>query len=446
MDYSNQWVRPAANLAGGAHTPHFKNTAELSTEKMPSPNKIFLPMQQHIGAPCEPVVAVGDIVKVGQIIGNSDKPVSAPIHSGVSGVVSEIIPYKLTNGQSCKCVVIQSDGKDEIHESVKPRKVETPEDLVSAARDCGLVGLGGAGFPAHIKLSPKSETKINTLIINAAECEPYITSDYRECIESTDDILNGLYLIKKILNIDNVIIGVEDNKPKAIEEMLKIATDSKDIDDTVKVMKLKSRYPQGAEKVLIYTATGRKLPLGKLPADVGCIVMNVTSVAVLYRFISTGMPLIRKRITVDGSVISSPKNLSVVIGTPINDVIDYCGGFKAEPGKILYGGPMMGICVADTSAPVLKQNNAILAFNAADAAMQKPTACISCGRCIRTCPMNIMPAFIESAYNANDLAMAEKYGVAYCIECGSCAFGCPARRPLTQVMRLTKAALRNSKR
>ncbi|MBQ5810023.1 MAG: RnfABCDGE type electron transport complex subunit C, partial [Clostridia bacterium] len=361
MDYSNQWVRPAANLAGGAHTPHFKNTAELSTEIMPSPNKIFLPMQQHIGAPCEPVVAVGDIVKVGQIIGNSDKPVSVPIHSGVSGVVSEITSYKLTNGQSCKCVVIQSDGKDEIHESVKPRKVETPEDLVAAARDCGLVGLGGAGFPAHIKLSPKSETKIDTLIINAAECEPYITSDYRECIESTDDILNGLYLIKKILNIDNVIIGVEDNKPKAIEEMLRIATDSKDIDDTVKVMKLKSRYPQGAEKVLIYTATGRKLPLGKLPADVGCIVMNVTSVAVLYRFISTGMPLIRKRITVDGSAIANPKNLSVVIGTPINDVIDYCGGFKAEPGKILYGGPMMGICVADTSAPVLKQNNAILA-------------------------------------------------------------------------------------
>lgn len=446
MDTSNQWVRPAASISGGAHTPHFKNTAELSTVNMPSPARIILPMQQHIGAPCVPVVKVGDEVKVGQIIGDSDRPVSAPIHSGVSGKVVEIRPYGLTNGQTCDCVVIESDGKNELHESVKPRKVSTPEELVAAARDCGLVGLGGAGFPAHIKLSPKSEAKIDTLIINAAECEPFITSDYRECMESTEDILNGLYLIKSILNIENVIIGVENNKPKAIEKMLQIATDSKDIDDTVKVMKLKSRYPQGAEKVLIYTVTGRKLPLGKLPADVGCIVMNVTSVAVLYRFITTGMPLIYKRITVDGSAVSEPQNVNVTIGTPINDVMDFCGGFKSEPGKVLYGGPMMGICVADLNAPVLKQNNAILAFNAADSAVAEATPCISCGRCVKTCPMNLMPAFIESAYNSGNIAEAERLGVNYCIECGSCAFGCPARRPLTQVMRLTKAAVRNSKK
>lgn len=445
MDYSNQWVRPKATIAGGAHTPHFKNTAESATVVMPTPKKIVLPMQQHIGAPCKSVVAVGDKVKIGQIIGDSDNPVCAPIHSGVSGAVTEIKPFKQTNGRECECVVIESDGEDALHESVVPREVNTAEELVLAARDCGLVGLGGAGFPTHIKLSPKADVKIDTLIINAAECEPFITSDYRECIESTEDILNGVYLIKRLLNIDNVIIGVEDNKPAAIAKMLEIATDKMDTDDTVKVMKLKSRYPQGAEKVLIYTATGRKLPLGKLPADVGCIVMNVTSVAVLYRYISTGMPLIRKRITVDGSAVAKPCNLSVTVGTPLGDVLEFAGGLKDEAGKILYGGPMMGICVADAEAPVLKQNNAILVFDQKDAAMAKPTSCINCGRCVRTCPMNLMPAFIESAYNAENLIQAEKLGVNYCIECGSCAFGCPARRPLTQVMRLAKAALRSKK-
>lgn len=445
MVISNQWVKPKANISGGAHTPHFKNTAESATVVMPTPKKIVLPMQQHIGAPCKPNVSVGDEVKVGQVIGESEHPVSAPIHSGVSGVVTEIKPFKQPSGQVCDCVVIESDGKDTLHESVKPRSVNTPEELAAAAKECGLVGLGGAGFPTHIKLSPKPDIKIDTLIINAAECEPFITSDYRECIEATEDILNGVYLIKQILGIERVIIGVEDNKPLAIEKMLQIATDKQDIDDTVKVMKLKSRYPQGAEKVLIYTATGRKLPLGKLPADVGCIVMNVTSVAVLYRFITTGMPLIRKRITVDGSATQSPCNLSVTVGTPLCDVIDFAGGFKAEVGKVLYGGPMMGICVADTDSPILKQNNAILAFDQKDSVVANPTACINCGRCARTCPMNLMPAFIESAYNANDLAQAEKYGVNYCIECGSCAFGCPARRPLTQVMRLAKSALRGKK-
>ena len=446
MDTSNQWVHPEANISGGARTPHFKNTAESPTVIMPAPRKIVLPMQQHIGAPCTPVVAVGDHVKVGQLIGDSDKPVSAPIHSGVSGKVVEIKPFKMANGATCDCVVIESDGKMEIHESVKPQTVNTPAELTAAARNCGLVGLGGAGFPAHIKLSPSPQHKIDTLIINAAECEPFITSDYRECMESTEDILNGLYLIKQILGIEKVVIGVESNKPKAIDTMLRIATDIQDMDDTVKVMKLKSRYPQGAEKVLIYTVTGRKLPLGKLPADVGCIVMNVTSVAVLYRYITTGMPLTTKRITVDGSAIANPQNVNVVIGTPIQDVIDFCGGFKAEPGKILYGGPMMGICVVDTESPVMKQNNAILAFDQADSAEPASTSCISCGRCVGACPMNLTPAFIESAYNHGNLSETEKLGVNYCIECGSCAFGCPARRPLTQTMRLAKAALRSQKR
>lgn len=446
MDITNQWLRPVANISGGAHTPHFKNTAEIPTEIIPTPNRIILPMQQHIGAPCVPTVAVGDSVKVGQKVAESDKPVSAPIHSGVSGTVKSIKSIMLPSGQNCDCIVIEADGKQELHESVKPFTVETAADLVAAARECGLVGLGGAGFPAHIKLSPRPDSKIDTLIINAAECEPYITSDYRECMESAEDILGGVYLIKKLMDIEKVIICVEDNKPKAIEKMLKIAADKQDLDNTVKVMKLDSRYPQGAEKVLIYTATGRKLPLGKLPADVGCIVMNITSVAVLYRYITTGMPLVTKRITVDGSAVAEPKNVIVPIGTPVSDVIDFCGGFKEVPEKILYGGPMMGICLCDIDAPVLKQNNAILAFNRADSAEPKVTPCISCGRCVKACPMNLMPAFIESAFNISDIEKVEKLGVNYCIECGSCAFGCPARRPLTQVMRLSKAAVRNSKR
>ena len=277
-------------------------------------------------------------------------------------------------------------------------------------------------------------------IINAAECEPYITSDYRECIENYDDVIEGVYLLKETLKIPNAIICVESNKKKAIEKLYEIATDKRDVDDTVKLMRLPTKYPQGAEKVIIYSATGRKVPAGKLPSDVGCIVMNVTSIATLYRFIKTGMPLVSKRLTVDGNAVAEPKNVIVPIGTPIKDLLEFVGGIAEEADEIIMGGPMMGIDVCDENAVVEKRNNAITVMKSGKA--PKQTACIRCGRCAKACPMQLYPAKVESAINFGKTAALKNLNINYCMECGSCSFVCPAGRPLTQVMRLAKAEIK----
>lgn len=442
MSKKERILRPRGRIKGGARLPHNKHTAELQSVVIAPPEKVIIPMVQHIGAPCEPTVAKGDKVYVGTVVGDSSAPVSAPVHASVSGEVSEITTIKMPAGNEVKAVVITSDGQMTPDPDIKPVEVTTAEELVAAARASGLVGLGGAGFPAHIKLTASPEKPLDTLIINGAECEPFITSDYRECMENPDDILGGVYLVKRLLGIEKVIIAVEDNKPKAIDTLYKIASDKQDADDKVKLMKLRSKYPQGAEKVLIYSATKRKLPLGKLPSDIGCIVMNVTSISFLYRYIRTGMPLVSKRITVDGNAVSEPKNLIVPIGTPIKQVLDYCNA--DAPEKVMMGGPMMGITVYDTDLPVLKQNNAILAFKG-DAAKSKPTTnCIRCGRCMRGCPMNLNPAAVELAIKSPDAEELKSLNVMYCMECGSCAFTCPAGRPLTAVMRLAKNEVRKA--
>ena len=435
-------LKPKGRVKGGAKLPHNKTTAEKESVILAPPERVVISMSQHIGAVCEPTVNVGDKVYVGTVIGDSDAFVSAPIHSSVSGEVSEITAIRMPAGNEVKAVVITSDGEMTADPQIKPVEVNSVEDLVAAARSSGLVGLGGAGFPAHIKLRPSPDKPLDTLIINGAECEPFITSDYRECMEHPEDILNGIFLIKKLLGIKNVIIGVEDNKPKAIKTLYDIAADKQDINDEVKVMKLKSRYPQGAEKVLIYSTTKRKLPLGKLPSDIGCVVMNITSISFLYRYIRTGMPLVAKRITVDGNAIKEPKNLIVPIGTPISYVLDFC---KAEnPEKVLMGGPMMGIAIYDTSLPILKQNNAILAFSGKQAQSKPTTDCIRCGRCMRACPMGLTPASVETAIKKPNAEELNKLNVMYCMECGSCAFACPAGRPLTAVMRLAKNEVRKA--
>lgn len=438
-------LRPVGKVRGGAHVPHHKNTAELTSAKMPAPKTVYIPMQQHIGAPCEPIVKKGDTVFVGTKIGDSSSFVFAPIHSSVSGTVIGIEEVELSNGNKVKAVVIENDFTDTLDPAIKPVKVKTPEDLVSAAKECGLVGLGGAGFPAHIKLTINEDKKIDTLIINAAECEPFITADYRECMEASRDILEGIYLLKEILNIEKVIIGVEDNKPRAIKVLLKIAGDKKDPNNDVRVMKLKANYPQGAEKMLIYSATKRALPNGKLPSDVGCIVMNVTSVATLNRYINTGIPLISRRVTVDGNAINNPQNVIVPIGTKISDVIEFCGGFKKEPKKIIVGGPMMGTAIYNLDTPISKQNNAILAFYGAKAETPKEYACISCGRCAKYCPMNLTPGRVEKELNNAQVEELKALNVDYCMECGSCSFVCPSRKRLTQYMRMAKAELRKNK-
>ena len=438
-------LRAVKKVRGGVKVAHHKNTAELEVVRIPTPSKVVIPMQQHIGAPCEPVVKVGDEVAVGQLIGDSDKFVSAPIHASVSGTVTAIGDIKMPNGSVSKAVTIESDGEMRLWEGIKPPKVETREDLIKAVRDSGLVGLGGAGFPTHVKLNFPPDKNIDTLVVNAAECEPYITVDYRECMENSWDILSGVYALKELLGFKQVIIAAEDNKPEAFKVLGKIADHDADIDDSVKLMVLESKYPQGAEKMMVQSATGRRVPPGKLPADVGCVVMNVASVAFISRYLKTGKPLVSRSLTVDGSAIAEPKNVRVPVGTDIGEIIDFCGGFKAEPGKIITGGPMMGLAVINTDIPVLKQNNAILAFADDASKVKKERDCIRCGRCAAACPLSLMPTLIERYTKAKDVERLEKIGVNVCMECGSGAYPCPAAKPLVQYMRLAKQLLREEK-
>ncbi|WP_027622380.1 electron transport complex subunit RsxC [Acetivibrio clariflavus] len=425
---------------GGVAVPHLKRTENCETVKMKVPEKVVIPMLQHIGAPCEPCVKKGDQVKVGQVIGNTDKFVSAPVHSSVSGVVTDVSPRLYAGGVYITSVEIKTDGKQEIDESIKPPTYSNIEEFIDVVRKSGLVGLGGAGFPAHIKLSPPKDKKIDTLIINAAECEPYITSDYREIIENSWNVLSGINIVMDALKIENVLIGIEDNKPEAIKEMERVASKS----DKVNVVKLKSRYPQGAEKMLIYSTTGRKVPPGKLPADVGVIVMNVNSVSFIAEHIKTGMPLIKKRVTVDGNAVNNPSNVEVLIGTSIQDVFEFCGGFKSPPYKVLMGGPMMGIAQFSLDTSVLKHTNALLAFDEKQAILPKPSACIRCGRCVWACPMNLLPLYLNMNALKGNVEELKKYYVNDCIECGCCSYTCPAKIHLVQSIRLGKALVRQA--
>ena len=420
----------------GVKVPHSKNTAEMETVKMPVPDKVVIPMKQHMGRECTPTVKLTDLVKVGQIIGDTDAFIGAPIHSSVSGKVTKIDEIIGTDGNPIKAVEITTDKLQEIDESVKVPEVTDLQSFAAAIRASGLVGLGGAGFPTHVKLMPKNLDEVTTLLVNGAECEPYITADNRVMLEDTDDIVEGIKLVKKYMNLSTVIIGIEDNKPQAIAKLQAAVADI----EGASVKALKAQYPQGGEKVLIYECTGKIIPEGKLPSDVGCVVMNVSSIAFVAKYMRTGMPLITKRLTVDGDAIAEPKNVEVAIGTSFSDVIDFCGGFKTEPKKIIMGGPMMGFAVPTINYPVLKNNNAILAFSAAKTAeAEKPeTPCIRCARCVNACPFSLMPAAIEKAYKAGNVDALKALKVNLCMECGCCAYVCPAKRNLVSVNRLAK--------
>lgn len=422
----------------GTQVPHHKNTENCDSVQVRDIDEIRIPMQQHMGAPCTPLVKVGDYVTVGQKIGDSDQFLSAPIHASCSGTVKKIENFLTATGTSVKQIVIENDKQYTMCEEIHKPEIHNREGFIEAVRESGLVGLGGAGFPVHVKLAYKDVDKITKLVINAAECEPYITADYRECIENTENVLSGIRAVCKYLNIPDIYFGIESNKPKALELL-----DSRTADDPhFHVVQLKQIYPQGAEKSIIYAATGITVAAGKLPADCGVLVMNVSSLGFLGSFLKNGIPLILKRITVDGDAVKKPANLIVPIGTPVKDVLRYCETDEESLKKVLMGGPMMGIALHSLEVSVIKNNNAILAFSFNDVEEQKTTACIRCGSCVSVCPMNLMPTMLEKGYDKKDPEVLKSLNVNLCINCGCCSFVCPAKRQLAQKNQLAKAFLR----
>ena len=424
----------------GIHLPHRKNTAAVKPVRMPSPKTVCLPMSMHIGAPASPIVKVGDEVKVGTLIGEAGGYVSAPIHSSVSGKVTAIAPVWLTNGSQSLAVTVESDGLMTVDEACTPPDVHDYDSFIAAVRASGAVGLGGAGFPTSVKLDVKDTSRVEAVLINGAECEPYITSDTRTMIDDAEYVKLGIELLEKYLDAKRIIIGIEKNKTEAIASMKKLENDP-----AVSVKVLPSVYPQGGEKVLTYHCTGKVIPEGKLPIDVGCIVINVTTLALIAKYVKTGIPLVEKTVTVDGGAVADPKNIIAPIGTYLSDLFEFCGGFKSEPVKIIYGGPMMGISVKKLNAVILKNNNAVLAFNEEESHLPEPTACIRCGRCVRACPLNLMPLDFARAYALHDYNLLEDRKINLCMECGCCSYVCPANRPLIENHKLAKAALKKHK-
>lgn len=421
----------------GVRVPHRKNTAGQSAVRISDVVRVTIPMQMHIGSPATLVVKVGDEVKVGSLIAKENGAFSVPIHSSVSGKVVKITEILASNGTTLPAVTIESDGEMTALEGLQAPIVNSREDLIAAIREGGIVGLGGAGFPTHVKLDV-DYSKIDELIINGAECEPYVTVDMLTMAERAADMEYALNAFKKYFGIKRIIIGIENNKKSAISSMRELARRV----SGVEVKTLPSVYPQGGEKVLVYHTTKKVISAGKLPKDVGCIVLNCTTVAAIGAYLQTGMPLVEKCVTVDGGAVRKPQNVIVPIGTPIEHVFASCGGFKSEPEKVIYGGPMMGVSVPSLDVPVLKNTNAILALTEKEARLPKTTACIRCGSCTNTCPFGLAPAAILLAYKKKDVEALSDLSVNTCMECGCCSFVCPANRPLVQTNKLSKLLIK----
>ena len=428
-------------LLGRTHVPHNKNTS--GTEAIVfSPSEILLSTVQHIGAPATVCVKVGDEVKIGDKIAEAGGFVSSPIFSGVSGKVVKIEDLLRPDGKKVPAVRIESDGLMTKKETTPP-VINSLDDLIDAARESGVVGLGGAGFPTAVKLNAAKSVTISTLILNGAECEPYITSDTHTMLVASDKIRAGVASILKFIpSIERVIIGIEDNKPECIERMTSAFADL----ELAEVKPLPSLYPQGAEKILIHNTTGIIVEEGNLPTDHGVLVMNVTTVCELEKYLETGMPLTERTLTVDGSAVDEPKNITAPIGTPIGALLEFAGVPEEKIGKVLWGGPMMGVAICSLSEPILKNTNAITVLTEKDARYIKHTACIHCGRCISACPMGLNPTLYARTLKVPDkddrVQRLIDGKVLLCMECGCCSFVCPARRPLVQSNRLAKGEVK----
>jgi H+/Na+-translocating ferredoxin:NAD+ oxidoreductase subunit C len=430
---------------GGIHPPYNKELAkESGIRPCPVPSEVFIPLSQHIGAPNEPLVAAGDRVEVGQKIGGTEAFVSAPVHSSVAGTVKDITEITGFTGAKVKVVVITTDAEQPEFVKQPGKELDSySEDEVRAiAREAGLVGMGGAAFPTHVKLAPPKDKPVDAVIINACECEPFLTCDHRLMLERSTDLVQGLKLLLKAVGAKKGIVGIEANKMDAVDAMRKAAEGEADI--AVEILDVK--YPEGAEKMLIFALTGRKVPPGKLPSEVGCLVQNVGTAIALYEAAAWGKPLYERVITVSGPGIKEPGNLLVKIGTPMSALIDACGGFQGEPSKVIMGGPMTGWAQPDTTAPVVKGTSGVLAFTADAVDVADEQECVRCGKCIDTCPMFLQPNFIVQAVKKELWDKAEMWGAMDCFECGCCSFTCPAYIPHVTYVRKAKADIAALKR
>lgn len=423
---------------GGIHPKDHKNyTAGRQIEKAPLPIKVIIPVRQHIGTPCSPSVKKGEIVKKGQVIAISDAFISCNIHASISGTVSDIAEYPHPVFGKCLSIVIENDGLDEWGEGIlKERNLQNlnKEELLQIIREAGIVGMGGATFPTHVKLSPPKDKKIDTFILNAAECEPFLTSDYRMSLECTDRIVTGVRIAMKILGVTEGYVGIEDNKPHAIHAMQQAFSGT-----SVKVVQLPTKYPQGAEKMLIKMLIGREVQSGCLPMDAGVVVHNVGTVVAISDAVLHGIPLIERVVTVSGGAVKEPKNLLLRLGATFADAISCCGGLAVSPEKIIMGGPMMGFAQSTLDVPVIKGVSGILCLSKRDVNSGIEANCIHCGRCVKACPMGLNPSMLCILGERRFFEEArEDYHLYDCVECGSCVYICPAKRNIVQYIRYSK--------
>jgi electron transport complex protein RnfC len=438
-------VKTNATFSGGVHPAGNKElTSHKATVTAAIPKRVIIPLSQHIGAPTKPLVIIGQEVKKGEKIGESGGFVSAPVHATVSGKVAAIGNFPHSLGMDVAAVVIESDGKDEWVAGMKETKdymLLSPDELKKMVSDAGIVGMGGATFPTHVKLSPPKEKPIDVIILNGAECEPYLTSDHRLMLEKSTEIVEGLRILMRILNVKKGYIGIEANKPDAVEAMQKAAAGATDVE----VFAVQVKYPQGAEKMLIKAIANRTVPAGGLPMDVGVVVQNVGTAAAIYDAVRFGKPLIERYVTVTGRGVKDPKNFLARIGTPFSQLIEESGGLTDDAAKVIAGGPMMGMSQYTLDVPVIKGTSGILVLPKAEVSTKSYGPCIRCARCIDACPMHLQPSLIGLFIEKGHYEDAKDYNLMDCFECGSCTFVCPANRPMVQWVKRAKRELAKKK-